>query len=93
MDSRGVPGGRFLDLLTGSLHGGGKRSDDEQGNVFEVGDLLELKLNCDTSSLTFHRNGRKFGPGFTAEGEARVQPLPVVLAFGLGYPAQAVTLV
>ena len=91
-DITDLPDGRFLNLYEGSLVGGGKFYADPQGtNVVKVGDEIELRLDADTGSLIFYRNGTQFGPGFaTGEVEA-INGL--VLAVGLAVVGQAVTIV
>lgn len=87
-----LPGGRFLSLYDGALYGGGKQGTDLQGyNVVKDDDEIELHLDADTGGLGFYLNGTPFGPGFAAEevdvGEG------LVLAVGLAYAGQAVTIV
>jgi hypothetical protein len=87
-----MPGGRFLRLYNGGLYGGGKMGADAKGyNVVKVGDKLELHLDADTGSLAFYLNGAQFGTGFTA-GEVDISN-DLVLAVGLGFAGQTVTIV
>ena len=54
----------YLDGHTGSLSGQGPHNLHPQGRV-NVYDQIGVELDLDEGSLTFYRNGKVFGPGFS----------------------------
>lgn len=78
----------YMYTSDGSLCGGDKQRDDEQGKNFGLGDRVGCRLDFGDGSLKFYCNGKVLGPGFPAGTITE----PVVRAVELVCPGQSVTL-
>jgi hypothetical protein len=67
--------GWFIHANDGSLWGNGKEGDDAAGR-YKQGDRVGVRLDLDSGSLRFFKNGVQHGPGYAA-GSATA---PVVAA-------------
>jgi hypothetical protein len=79
--------GWFINRLSGSLFGNGKRADDQAGG-YKQGDRVGVLLDLDSGSIRFFRNSVEHGPGYPAGSVTS----PVVHATQICYAGSSVRL-